>query len=374
MRAAIALAVGLLFVAAPAGNAAAAQCADPAGIYRDSVGWAQRLTDPARVWPLTNGAGQLLAVLGTGVDAANAQFAAGQVVPGSDATDCDGRGTFAAGIVAARPDPATTFTGMAPGVRVLGIRYTETTTSGGFAGADPNALAAALDRAVTQGATVALVVVPSMVGSPALEASVRAAVAHGVVVVSPAMAAEPGQKSYPTSLPGVVGVGAHDRAGAPLQKEFGDYVAVAAPGAGLVSLSAGAHGGLGHRWGVNDPAFAAAYVAGAAVLVRAYHPELRPDEVLARLTATANRPPGGGHDPRLGWGVLDVPAAVSAELPSVKPGVARPATVVPAAAPAQPPVRDRLPGVVALLGLVTAMLVVVTAATIVKAARRRRVS
>lgn len=366
----LALAVGMLFVAAPFASATAAQCADPAGVYRDSVGWAQRLTDPARVWPLTNGAGQLLAVLGTGVDANNAQFAAGQVVPGSDATDCDGRGTFAAGIVAARPDPATTFTGMAPGVRVLGVRYTETTTSGGFAGADPNALAAALDRAVTDGASVALVVVPSMVSSPALEQSVRVALARGVVVVSPAMAAEPGQKSYPTSLPGVVGVGAHDRAGTPLQKETGDYVSVAAPGAGLVSTAAGAHGGLGHRWGINDPAFAAAYVAGAVVLVRGYHPELGPAEILTRLTATANRPPGGGHDPRLGWGVLDVPAAVSAELPSVKPGVSRPATVVPAAAPAPPAIRDRLPGVVALLGLTTAILVVITAFVVVRAARR----
>jgi hypothetical protein len=188
------------------------------------------------------------------------------------------------------------------------------------------------------------------------------------------MAGEPGQRSYPTSLPGVIGVGAHDRAGMPLQKEAGDHVSVAAPGAGLVSLAAGAHGGLGHRWGINDPRFAAAYVAGAVVLVRAYHPELGPNEVLARLTATANRPPGGGHDPKLGWGVLDVPAAVSAELPSVKPGVSRPATVVPAAAPAPPAVRDRVPGVVALLGLVTAVLVMITAFVAVRAARRREVS
>src|SRR6476469_4092469 len=90
----------------------------PAGVYRDAAGWAQRLTDPARIWPLTNGAGALVAVLGTGVDAGNTQFARGQVVAGSDGDDCDGRGTFAAGIVAARPNPSTTFTGMAPGASV----------------------------------------------------------------------------------------------------------------------------------------------------------------------------------------------------------------------------------------------------------------
>ncbi|HYQ66643.1 MAG TPA: peptidase S8, partial [Actinophytocola sp.] len=106
------VAIGVLMaVTPPAAAAAVRQCAVPAGVYRDAAGWAQRLTDPARIWPLTNGAGALVAVLGTGVDAGNTQFARGQVVAGSDGDDCDGRGTFAAGIVAARPNPSTTFTG-----------------------------------------------------------------------------------------------------------------------------------------------------------------------------------------------------------------------------------------------------------------------
>jgi membrane-anchored mycosin MYCP len=357
------VAVGvLLAVFAPQSAAAAAQCATPAGVYRDGVGWAQRLTDPARIWPLTNGAGQLVAVLGTGVDAGNAQFAAGQVVPGSDGTDCDGRGTFAAGIVAARPDPTTTFTGMAPGAAVLGVRYTETMTSGtGGDGPDPDALAEAITRAVTAGAGVVLVVVPSRRDSPALGLAVRDAVARGAVVVSPATGDQPGMRSYPTSLPGVVGVGAHDRAGAPVQQESGDHVAVAAPGDGLVSTAPGTAGRPGHRWGVKEPAFAAAYVAGAVALMRAYRPELAPAQVLARLTATANRPPGGGRDPRLGWGVVDVPAAVSAELPEVSQVTAPPTTVAPAAGPVPPAPRPRLPGVLALLGLAAAALAAVTA-------------
>lgn len=357
----------LLAVTTPA--AAAAQCATPAGVYRDGVGWAQRLTDPARIWPLTNGAGQLVAVLGTGVDAGNAQFAAGQVVTGSDRDDCDGRGTFAAGIVAARPDPTTTFTGMAPGAAVLGIRYTETTTSGGNNGPDPNAVATAITRAVAAGAGVVLVVVPSRRSSPALETAVNDAVTRGTVVISPATGDQPGVRSYPTSLPGVIGVGAHDRDGAPVQTESGDYLAVAAPGDGLVSTAAGAGGKPGHRWGIKDPAFAAAYVAGAVTLMRAYRPELRPPQVLARLTATANRTPGGGHDPWLGWGVVDTPAAVSAELPAVSGTATPPKTVAPAAGPVPPVQRPRLPGVLALLGLAAAALATVTA-TVTTRARR----
>lgn len=364
----VAAAVAVLLTAVPpAGAAAAAQCATPAGVYRDGIGWAQRLTDPARIWPLTNGTGQLVAVLGTGVDAGNAQFAAGQVVAGSDSTDCDGRGTFAAGIVAARPNPETTFTGMAPGATVLGIRYTETTTNSGNGGPEPDALAAAVNRAVNAGAGVVLVVVPSWRGSPALDVAVRDAVARGVVVISPATGDRPGIRSYPTSLPGVIGVGAHGSGGAPVQGESGDYVALAAPGDGLVSTAAGAAGKPGHRWGVKDPAFAAAYVAGAVALMRAYRPELRPQQVLARLTATANRPPGGGHDPRLGWGVVDVPAAVSAELGTSSQAATPPTTVVPAAGPLPPAPRPRLPGVLALLGLAAAVLAAVTATVITRA-------
>jgi len=364
------VAIGVLMaVTPPAAAAAVRQCAVPAGVYRDAAGWAQRLTDPARIWPLTNGAGALVAVLGTGVDAGNTQFARGQVVAGSDGDDCDGRGTFAAGIVAARPNPSTTFTGMAPGASVLADRYTATMTDSGNDGPDPNALASAIDRAADVGARVVLVVVPAWRDSPALDTAVREAVARGVVVVSPATAGQPGFRSYPTSLPGVVGVGAHDRNGAPVQVESGDYVALAAPGEGLVSTSAGAGGRPGHRWGVKDPAFAAAYVAGAVTLMRAYRPELSPAQVLSRLTATANRPPGGGHDPRLGWGVLDVPAAVSAELPSMSTRATPPRTVAPAAAPVAPVPHSRLPGALALLGLVAAVLAAVTA-TVVTQARK----
>ncbi|MBE1485522.1 S8 family serine peptidase [Plantactinospora soyae] len=374
---ALAVALGmlppLLAPAVPAG--AAARCATPAGVYRDAAGWAQRITDPSPIWPLSDGAGELLAVLGTGVDADNGQFRRGQVVAGSDTTDCDGRGTFAAGIVAAAPDPATTFNGMAPGTRILGLRYTQSTDGGASTDEPtPNALAEAIDRAVDARADVILVVVPTSRTSRALDSSVRDAVGRGVVVVSPAVADRPGTLSYPTSLPGVIGVGAHNQAGAPVQGEAGDHLWIAAPGEGLVSTAAGARGGIGQRWGVDDPTYAAAYVAGAAVLIHGYRPASTPAQIRDRLAATANRPPSGKRDPRLGWGVLDVRAAVTAELPgptaSGRPAeVAAPAVVV-AAGPADPPARQRLPGILALLGLLGAVLSVLTV-TVVRRGRAR---
>jgi hypothetical protein len=358
--------LGMAALTAPAPAMAAAQCATAAGVYRDGISWAQRLTDSERIWPLTDGSGQLVAVLGTGVDQTNAQFGQGQVMPGSDGADCDGRGTFAAGVVAARRDSSTTFAGMAPGVKILALRYTQSTGNGTSAdGPDPDALAGTIDRAVDAGASVILIVVPTPRSSPHLDAAVRNALSRNVVVVSPAVGDKPEARSYPTSLPGVIGVGAHDRAGLPLQAESGPHLAIAAPGNDLVSTSAGTSGKLGHRWAVNDPAFAAAYVAGAAVLIRGYRPTLNPAQVQERLTLTANRPPSGTRDDRLGWGILDVQAAVTAETAVPASTTTNPpAPVIPAAAPAKPPPHQRLPGLLAVLGVALAGLAVVAVAVI----------
>lgn len=377
MRFPAALAVaGLVALGLPASAVAAPQapCANPSGTYAGAVPWGQRLVDPARLWPLTRGEGQLVAVLGTGVDGRNTQFAPGQLEggAGTERTDCDGRGTIAAGIVGAQPDPSTTFAGVAPGAHLLPIRYTAADGGG-----DPGALAGAIDTAVGRHAGVILVAVPAAFDSPALSGAVARARSAGAVVVAAASATQQGARTYPTATSGVLGVGSVNPAGEPVQTEAGDYVGVAAPGAELVSTSAGAGGTVAHRWPVTDPGLAAAYVAGVAALVRAYHPELTGDQVVTRLTLTAHRPPSGGHDPRLGWGVLDAYAAVSSTLPadvappgsvpSAAPGPAP--AVVPAAAPARRP-SDVAAGTIALAGVALAAAAGVTVAAVRRARRR----
>ncbi|MEC3978343.1 S8 family serine peptidase [Amycolatopsis sp. H20-H5] len=354
-----------------------AQCANPTGTYAGAVPWGQRLVDPARVWPLTRGAGQTVAVIGTGVDGRNGQFAPGQLLGGAGTAedDCDGRGTIAAGIVGAQQDPATTFAGIAPGVKLLPIRYTQA-SGDATAGGDPGALAVAIDAASDRNAGVILIAVPAASDSPALTAAVNRARGRGAVVVSPAAATQQGSRTYPTATSGVLAVGSTNPAGEPVQTEAGDYVGISAPGAELVSTSAGAGGTVAHRWPVTDAGLAAAYVAGAAALVRAYHPELTPDQVVTRLTLTANRPSTGAHDPRRGWGMLDVYAAVSAEIPATAPG---PGTAVPkrapggAIVPAGPAVRptaDRFSGGLALAGVALAAAAGITAAAVRRGRRR----
>ncbi|MFI5609750.1 S8 family serine peptidase [Amycolatopsis sp. NPDC051903] len=344
-------------------------CANPSGTYGGAVPWGQRLVDPQRLWPLTRGDGQVVAVIGTGVDARNSQFAPGQVL-GGDTSDCDGRGTIAAGIVGAQPSDETTFAGVAPGAKLLALRYVD-----GSGGGDPGALAGAVDTAVDRGAGVLLVAVPAVADSPALDSAVSRARSRGAVVVSAAAATQQGAHTYPTASPGVLAVGSTDEAGAPVQPEAGDYLGIAAPGANLVSTSAGGGGAVAHRWPVTDPSLAAAYVAGVAALVRAAHPSLTGDQVVTRLTLTASRPPSGTRDPRRGWGVVDAYAAVSSTLPASVAGPggsAAPAAlpaVVAAAAPPAPPAN--LPaGLLAVGGVALAAAAGVAVATLRRGRRR----
>lgn len=373
---AVLVVAGLVTLGSPAFAVAApgAQCANPSGTYTGDVPWGQRVVDPARLWPLTRGEGQLVAVVGTGVDGQNSQFAPGQLEGGNgtERTDCDGRGTIAAGIVGAQPDSATTFAGVAPGAHLLPIRYTDGASRDG---GDPGALAGAIDTALDRHAGVILVAVPAAFDSPALSGAVARARSSGAVVVSAASATQQGVRSYPTATSGVLSVGSVNPAGEPVQTEAGDYVGVAAPGAELVSTSAGAGGAVAHRWPVTDPGLAAAYVAGVAALVRAYHPNLTGDQVVTRLELTAHRPASGGHDPRLGWGVLDAYAAVSSTLPAdiAAPGSVVPAAAEPAVIPAAAPVEHRADvpaGTIALAGVALAAAAGVTVAAVRRGRKR----
>lgn len=387
VRASLALSLAGALLTFPGDADAAAGCLTPTGVYTGTTAWAQALLQPAQVWPVASGAGQTVSVISSGIDRANAQFATNQVRAGADVlptgqtdpfTDCDGRGTFAAGIVAARPNDGTTFAGLAPDASLIAVRDIQATgDAAAGSGPLPDLLAAAITTSVSQQATVILVGVPTPQDSPALQAAVAAARAAGVVVVSPAVQTQAGAVSYPTSYPGVIGVGAIDRSGAPMVSESGDYISLAAPGAQLVSTAAGAAGKLGHAYPIDDPSFAAAYVAGAVAVLRSARPELTPDQVAAQLTFTADHPPNG-RDPRLGWGTVDLLAAVSADLPAAvaSPGsedgaTPRPSTVAALPAPLPTPAPDRTGGVIALSAVAGAVLVCIVAITIRHGRRRR---
>jgi membrane-anchored mycosin MYCP len=360
----------LAVVPPPVAAAAGSSCVHSQGVYTTGTPWAQNLVDAPRIWPLSTGSGITVAVLGTGVDASNPQFAAGAVkqaistTGGIDgAADCAGYGTFAAGIVAAQQNPSTTFAGIAPGAHILPVRFTDA-GPGNDQGADPVALATAITDAVNAHASVILVAVPATTDDPALRAAVHAAGQAGDVVVAPAIGGQDGQISYPAADPGAIGVAALTENGTVATSQRG---AIAAPGADLVGLAANSGGALGQVWTLQDPSFAsAAYVAGVVALMRAYPPlsGLTPDQIANRLTSTASKAASG-------TAIVNAYAAVTAELPTTtgKTGLPNRPVAMAAAPDANGPA-DRIAGLFAILGVLLAGVIIVAAGSIRRARAR----
>jgi hypothetical protein len=337
-----ALAPAAAALAPPAAQAPAVGtgCVGQSGQVTRTTPWAQSSLDPAAVWALTQGSGQLVAVLGSGVSAA-APALAGAVLPGRDVltggpadTDCLGAGTFAAGIIAARQVPGSAFAGLAPAARILPV-----TVTGSGGRASPAAVAAGIRYAVASGASVVDAALPAPPGpSPALLSAVRYARAANVVVVAPVatsgLTSAANQLSFPADYPGVIAVCAVGRGGAPVSAgTAGVRVDLAAPGAQVVSTAPLGTGDL-----TTTGAWAAtAFVAAAAALVRGYYPRLSAGQVVHRLEVTADRPGITVPDWQLGYGTVDPYAAVTAVLPE-EWGVRPPARDLP---PPRLPARGR---------------------------------
>ncbi len=281
---------------------------------------------------LATGAGQLVAVVDTGVAPmprlAGRLSGGGDYLTGDDGlTDCDGHGSDVALLLAGAADPVTGLgAGIAPGARILSLRQ----SSGRFAVRGPDGaerpageirtLAAAIDRAVALGASVVnvseVVCVPSALvdaAGAALREAVDGAERAGVLVVAAAgnvdgsgtCTGDPDLRPLPASYDTVVAVGAVD--GDDVPGDFsvpGPWVDLAAPGQDLPRPS-GPAGAV-----VRGTSYSAPLVAGTAALLRERFPMLTPRQVADRLRATA-RPTAG--DGRTGHGVLDPEAALTAE-------------------------------------------------------------
>ncbi|BBY17459.1 type VII secretion-associated serine protease [Mycolicibacterium litorale] len=327
------------------------------------------MLDLPKVWPLTRGAGQTVAVIDTGV--ARHRLLP-RLIPGGDyvstgdgTDDCDGHGTLVAGIIGASGE----FDGVAPDAAVLGIRQSsnkfgpaDEPGAGGYG--DVHTLALAVRAAADLGATVINVSSVACLASAealddrALGAALSYAVdvRNAVVVTAAGNVGGPGQcpTQNPTN-PGrpdwrtvesiaspawyddlVLTVGSVTADGAPSAFTLaGPWVDVAAPGERVVSLDPDGDGLVDALPAARDAtpiagtSYAAPVVSGVAALVRSRWPHLTARQVMQRIEDTAHRPPGG-WDPVVGHGVVDVSAAVSGGAPAALPDdTARPVAVPP---------------------------------------------
>ncbi|MGW0248719.1 type VII secretion-associated serine protease mycosin [Nocardia goodfellowii] len=367
---------------------------------------AQRSLDLERAWKFSKGAGQVVAVIDTGVvrhPRLPGLRAEGDYVanPGDGTEDCDAHGTFVAGLIAAAQVDGQGFAGVAPEAQIMTIRQTSTKYQQEGASRDkpPDALpagygyvstmASAVVRAVDKGATIINISEvwcgPQNDQDGALGAALQYAFERDVVVVAAAgntdtcktenkvidpldPAADPWSKTSLNVAPArwddyVLSVGSIDSNGAP--SEFtvaGPWLSVAAPGENMTSLNpiqddkgqwTTAIGKLderGEQHPISGTSFAAPIVSGVVALVRARFPELSASEVMKRIQATAHAP-AEGWNKFVGYGAVDPIAAltevVTGDLPPKRPTPAKSQQLAVPKAPAPP---DHTARNVALIG------------------------
>ncbi|MGX9790059.1 type VII secretion-associated serine protease mycosin [Mycobacterium sp. MMS18-G62] len=374
--------------------------------------------DLQRLWRLTRGAGQTVAVIDTGV---SRHRLLPHLVPGGDyvhtgdgTDDCDGHGTVVAGIIGASPDDdnSPTFSGIAPDSTIIGIRqssnmFREAGDLSGSGYGDVDTLAMAVRTAADMGATV--INVSSVACLPADanldDRALGAALAYAVdvknvvVVTAAGNVGGPGQCSgqnppLDPARPGqpdwgdvkvvvtpawyddyVLTVGSVAPDGTPSRFSLaGPWVDVAAPGEGIVSLDPDGEGLIDELPTSGDPrpisgtSYAAPVVSAIAALVRARSPELTARQVMERIEQTAHRPPAG-WDPVVGHGIVDALAAVSgaaASAPTADESRTRPVSG-PAVTPADGRARQ-----VALRGAAIGVAITATIVTLTASAARLR--
>ncbi|MFI7080381.1 S8 family serine peptidase [Micromonospora sp. NPDC049903] len=283
-------------------------CGSAATTSDMAVPWAQLRLAPSVAWQRSTGNGVTVAVVDSGVDA-TVPALAGRVRPGADVdvvdgrgdTDCLGRGTALAGIVAAQARPGSHFAGMAPGAVILPVRIP--LRDGRATGED---VVRAVGLAVDAGADV--VMVPAEVTlTEAHRAALLGFSADAdvvLVVAAPPAGSALGDGPY-DGLLRVGAVGTDDEPAYPYPKRAVD---VLAPGVAVASVGLGGTGEIE----ASGTDFAVPFVAGLVALVRSAHPDLNAAAVVDRVVDGAEMGQERAPDPRYGWGVIDPAATVGA--------------------------------------------------------------
>uniref|UniRef100_UPI003F49DE19 S8 family serine peptidase n=1 Tax=Streptomyces sp. bgisy159 TaxID=3413795 RepID=UPI003F49DE19 len=210
------------------------------------------------MWRISTGAGITIAVIDSGVDAANPDLV-GRVLPGKDFaeeqpgdehSDYEGHGTGMAGLIAGTgaSDGGKGAFGLAPGTKILPLRMPSHETAANkeagnqrFNTVAPQAIRYAADH----GAQVINISLGHSKGSPQLTAAVKYALNKGSLIFAGVgnSGDTTNELEYPAATPGVVGVAA---VGKNLHRtswsQYGPQVDMAAPGEAMVHACGGKTG------------------------------------------------------------------------------------------------------------------------------------
>jgi type VII secretion-associated serine protease mycosin len=344
-------------LASPAQPSRPAARTAPADLYRGQQ-WTLDALHISRAWKYSRGNGVTVAVLDTGVDGHQPDLS-GRVIDGPDFTGHTrkpgsrywGRhGTEMASIIAGHghgSGAAAGVMGVAPDAKILSIRVTwdlgdPIRTDRTQVERARDAVAKGIRYAADHGAQVISMSLGGgnlfYNGNASEEAAIKYALGKGTVLI--ASAGNDGnaanRRIYPAAYPGVVAVGAVDRAFKPAKfTNRHTYISVAAPGVEIVSADVAGHG---YILGTGTSS-SAAFVAGMSALVKARYPKLTPSEVKQALEEGATHRPPDGRSSDIGTGVADAYGALrtAARINKAEHGGSSLPRPQPTSRPAPPP-------------------------------------
>ena len=309
-----------VLTAAAATMAGATAVPAQADTVRDAQMWVLDAVGAPAAWPVAEGQGTTVAVIDSGVNP-DVSDLAGSVITGPDLTgvhtppsnpDWGVHGTWMASLIAGHGHAGggSGIMGVAPRSRVLSIRVVTDRHDPGYASYQhesdfrvQNALAQAIDYAISH--RVSVISMSLGYGEPSAEvrSALQNALSDGIVVVASSGnsgnsvgARTSGQApySFPADYPGVLGVAAVARDGAPAGFSSDNLsVQVAAPG-----VNVPAQGTDGQYWLVSGTSPACALTAGVAALIKSRYPRLAPALVIRAITGSARSRPQAGTTTR----------------------------------------------------------------------------
>jgi thermitase len=309
--------------------------------------WHHAKIDSPRAWDFSHGQEVIVAIVDTGVDC-NHPDLRGKCLAGydhfnndSDPGDDHGHGTHVAGIAASLTNNGIGGAGTGWDARVMPVKALGSAGNGGLA-----AIANSIVWATDNGADVINMSLGGFFTSRTLQNAAAYAIERDVTLVAAAGNESTSNPTYPASYPGVIGIAATTQSDTRASfSNFGSYVDVAAPGAGILSTI---RGGSYAAW--SGTSMASPVAAGVAALLKQQGPCRKPADIERILEQTADDLGTRGPDQYFGAGRINAGRALALETdpcggaatpgpgqtpsgPQVPTATPRPTTALPTQAP-----------------------------------------
>lgn len=275
-------------------------------------------------WDISTGSNAVrVAVVDSGVLASHPDLA-GKVLAGydfvnndSDPSDDNGHGTAVAGLIAAATNNQLGMAGLGWSTPVVPVKALDAAGSGSYSG-----IANSIIWAADQGVKVINLSLGGTTSSRTLQDAVNYAWSRGIVVIAAAGNNGNSTAFYPAACANVIAVSATNSTDTrPSWSNFGSYVDLSAPGAGILTLQ-----GPSSYANWDGTSFSSPIVAGVTALMIAANPGLSNSSTTSLLLGSCDDIGTAGYDVYYGNGRLNASRAVQAAWNSI-PVDATPPTV-----------------------------------------------